>query len=260
MITLLLFSLFMFTNITTKDLRKDYDKLFRISVKYEHNERFIIAEPVLPPKNHILHELFLNNKFYFEYLIKNVINYRNIQDFADDTLILQSEFFMRIDTSKAFNEVFFITVNHYLNKRGVQLENKYEDEEFLFEQLMQLSVRFFEPYRIDDNGIIISNIITNVTSMDDYQLSRNFVAEAFCYQALMNETFRKKHQLNRVYSQLMQELNQFPFSIDEDLKIKRLQGALWFAFSKDNILQKVLSDEYLRIQEWLPIVIINFKK
>lgn len=259
MISIILSIFLLLTNVSTKELRKDFDKFFRIIVKYEKNERFIIAEPVLPPKDHLLHELFLHNRFYFEYLIKNAVDYRNIQDFADDTTILKSEFLMRIDTSKAFTNSFFQTVNFYLKQHGITLSDfKSEPEEIMFEQLMMMAVRFFEPYRIDDNGIIISNVITNVNTMNDYELIRNYIIEAFCFQALMNETYTKKHNLNVVFARLIQELNQFPFSIEEDLKIKRLQGALWYSLSKDKTLRKVLSDEYQRTNKWLPISIVNF--
>ncbi len=254
-LSIILFS----TNISTKEIRKDFDKLFRISVKYEKNVRYVIAEPILPPKNHILHELFLYNRFYFEYLIKNAVDYRNIQDFADDTTILKSEFLTRLDTSKSFNSLFFRTVHHYLQQHNIELKDfKSQPEEVLLEQLLLIAVRFFEPYRIDDNGIILSNIINNITSMSDYELSRNYIIEAFCYQALINEMHIKKHNLNITFARLIQELNQFPFSIDEDLKIKRLQGALWYLFSKDNNLKKVIADEYQRSKKWLPISIVNF--
>lgn len=259
--TILIFTLLISYNLcsmTQQELKKDYEKMFHIYTKSDKDGVHIIAEAKQLPQNHKLYELVTNNRYYFDYLVKNAIDYSDMGEFATDTMMLAMEFLVRLDTSAAFNNAITASVHSFLLTKGDAIQGyTFTPEEMIYDQLATKAVRFFEPYRVNETGMVVSNIINGVTTFKDYEGIREFISEAFLYQALMMETVKRKHNLNMSFSKLMKELMTFPFSQDEEAKIKRLQGALWYLFSKDQNLKKVIVEEYNRTRTWLPISIID---
>jgi hypothetical protein len=247
-------------DFTVKSVKKEYPRMFRIYSKTTEDGKQFIAEVKLVPKEHPFYELILNNRHLLDYLVKNAIDYNGINEYLNDSLMLEMDFYTRLDTNSAFNDALLNVIGSYLKSKGKAITDYTpETEEMLYEQLATRAVRFFEPYRVDDNGMVLSNILVNNSSFKDYEGLRNFIAEGFCYQALFMETYKKKHNLNKVFSQLLQDLTAYPFSQDEDTKIKRLQGALWFSFAKDPAIKAVIKDEYNRLKSWYPISILDLK-
>jgi hypothetical protein len=245
---------------TVKSVKKEYSKMFRIYAKTTEDGKQFVAEAKLVPKEHPFYELILNNRHLMDYLVKNAIDYNGINEYLNDSLMLELDFYTRMDTNTAFNDAMLTVIGSYLKSKGTKITDyTFETEEMLYEQLSTRAVRFFEPYRVDDNGMVLSNIMVNISTFKDFEGLRNYVAEGFCYQALFMETYKKKHNLNKVFSQLLQDLTAYPFSQDEDTKIKRLQGALWYTFTKDPSIKAVIRDEYNRLKSWFPITILDLK-
>lgn len=243
---------------TVDQVKKEIPNIFHISVKGTGDEKYFVAEAAKLPINNILAELVGTNRFFFDYIIKNMPDYTDMNQLLSDSTMLQAEFYHRLDTNSQFTELMTFVIDGFLKSKGGKVKNYTgEKEEMLSEQLMSIAVRFFEPFRYDESGKLVSNICTNVTTFKDFTGYRNYAAEALCYQAILLEGYNRKHNLTNNYAKLINQLSLFNFSDNETTRIYRLQGALWVALYNDSSLKGTILDEYKRTQGWVPIEIVN---
>ena len=162
-------------------------------------------------------------------------------------------------TSSEIDAVLLPAIDRYLGIRGGRLDG-YESPSptrIAMRDLVSVAVRFFYPDTILPDGSVWAHICVGLNGLKDMQTPPDLAVEAFAAGAILRDSKAEKHPLQDEFGETLGRILQLDLSSDLEVRLTRIQGALWASLAESRLLRRSLRREYERSRDWLPFVLVE---
>jgi hypothetical protein len=128
-------------------------------------------------------------------------------------------------------------------------------EEYLFEELTDVAVKFFSIKDINENGQYIGKVCVGVNLIESTMDPRKSFLEAFAFSAIMENLKSSSPTLMTEFTDEVKDLYNLNLGLDKDERLLRAQGAIMLAMKNNGKLNAVLATYYAKYMDHLPFVI-----
>jgi hypothetical protein len=234
------------------DLTKEYDSIFEIKRMTSGEKQYLIPGVKKIIDTTKCYSTFLtNNHQYLNYLrlhFSEKIDYDTLNK-IEDSASLQSEYIAALRRDTAFNRI--------LQKLSATLEHEqdYAPDTVSINSILDIAVKFFSISKITDKGYYAAKVCVGINGIKETIADRQPYAEAFCFQAIINDMMTGESSTYQDFIQNIKSLYDFNLGTDKEDQLLRAQGALFVLMSQSASLQTLLLNEYEEKKDFLPFII-----
>lgn len=244
---------------TVEKVMREYPKLFKIS-------GISLSECVIENPTGLLSLLVEENRFFLNYLIHRTMSEDSLYKVKSDTAALQKKFFELLTNNKRFNAIFLPMADSHLKAHNYQTANfpqKLSEDSLTVDDIMQTALRFIYPFRVDNQQQLYTHFCIGGNALHDYD-KKNIVIEAFCFQLVLEELKTNREGFFKDYTNIEKNVMRVYYSSNKEVNMERIRGAIWSHLFDNQILRKVLLQNYEKRKKILPFYlkseIINIEK
>ncbi len=125
------------------------------------------------------------------------------------------------------------------------------------DKIASIAARFFYPNKLVEGGKGISmKLCVGALSFKDYDGERNFLEEAFAFSVVMGSAQSDNQELVEEYKKEAKFAINMKLSGQEDVRLNRIQGAVWALLCKNSKLIEEIKKKYDEQKNILPFSII----
>jgi hypothetical protein len=245
--------------LSVRQLKARYDDIFAFEIKKIDGRTFYtMLVKTLPPSDPLagfvnVHDLFLN---YLQ------VNGAKCGDLLTDGVSpeeFQAGCLDRMRSSTAIDAALLPALDRYLRGRSGGLEGYQSGPpaSITMDELMRVAVRFFYPDTVLPDGSIQAHVCVGLNGMKDLPEPRRLAVEAFAADVILHDMKSPKHPLQDEFSDALQRVIKLGLSSDPEVRLTRVQGALWGSLAQSRRLRRTLRREYDRSRDWLPFVLVK---
>jgi len=103
--------------------------------------------------------------------------------------------------------------------------------------------------------VYVGKVCAGLNDIETTEKARNPFIEAFCFSSISKHYNSEEFSMYNEFVNAIKELYNVNLGIDNDEKLLRAQGAMYFLMRANENLRKMLASEYHRNKELLPFVI-----
>ncbi len=208
-----------------------------------------------------LYSFAQQNKLILDYLLQNqlALNSDSLMKFVETENKLKEYFSSSIEKDTAFINTVTTLISKYLLKQNISIAGYIDSSEYeiSIDRIASLAARFFYPNKlVNDNKAISMKLCVVALSFSDYEGNRNFVEEAFAYSVVMSSAQSNEQELVKEYKKIAKDVLHMNFSNNNDIKLNRIQGAIWALLSKNEKLLKQIQNKYNEHKNILPFTLV----
>lgn len=246
-----------------KDLQeiKDSEKdIFKIKIMEFQDRKFPVRYVDTLDLANYLYDFVQQNRLILDYLLQNQLKVKpdSMVQLVNDTTELSKYFYDCIEKDTAFTNNITNLICRYLKSQNIivnnyTLINKYDVS---IDKIASIAARFFYPNKLVEGGGISMKLCVGALSFKDYG-ERNFLEEAFAFSVVMGSAQSESPNLVDEYKKEAKYAIHMNLSDQDDIKLYRLQGAIWALLSKNSKMLEEIKKEYETKYTLLPFA-INF--
>jgi hypothetical protein len=130
---------------------------------------------------------------------------------------------------------------------------------YSLDEVMQVAVRYFYPDGIDSVRGIRTYICDKRNGMADLEIPQDTDLKEFCYQTIsqyiLNGKSSEAQNILHEYTALCKKVRKMNWSRKADIKLTRIQGAIWYDWSQNVRFRSIIIESYEREKQSLSFVI-----
>lgn len=228
----------------------DYRALFKLQKIETPNGKELLLRQITEVDEEECYAKAVNSMpEFFSYLKTNFSYdslYREI-DLDQDSSAIRSDFY------KALNQDAKLTAK--LDEFALRSYGKLPKDTVLFEEIVDVAVKFFSLKGINDEGQYEGKICVGINGITETMEQRKAFIEAFAFAAILNDIKNQKPNLSNEFSKESKELYDLNLGINKEDRLLRAQGAVYMAMKNNNRLNAILASYYASHFQYLPFVI-----
>ncbi|GAB6283598.1 MAG: hypothetical protein STSR0008_23800 [Ignavibacterium sp.] len=262
-ITFLLISSFNFyaQNKSLQEIKDDSKYIFQIKVIEFNAQKYPVLLIDTLDASHYLYSFVQQNKLILDYLLQNQLttNSDSLMKFVENDNKLKKYFSDTIEKDTAFIKTVTTLISNYLLEQKISISNYTNSDKYevSIDRIASIAARFFYPDKLVDNGKAISmKLCVGALSFKDYEGNRNFLEEAFAFSVVMNSAQSKEQELVEEYKTIAKDALHMNMSNNNDIKLSRLQGAIWALLAKNEKLLNQIKNNYNKHKNILPFTLV----
>jgi hypothetical protein len=234
---------------TNCDIKEHYEDFIFVRKENYNGKVFLIVMNKETDKKNCFTNI-VNNKLYIDYLLKNYSTAPNYDDYdkIQDSITLQKEFIKNLKEDTTFNSVMTDLISKTAEKSKMK-------DSISMNKLLDIAVKFFAIYKLNDQGRYIGKVCVGMNLIKQTEKVKMPQVEAFCFTAIFNNYQGEVFDLHNEFVNAMKELYKINLGTDNNEKLLRAQGAMFFLMRNNEILKKVLISEYEKNKENLPFIL-----
>ncbi|HXH28730.1 MAG TPA: hypothetical protein VNL37_06770, partial [Candidatus Polarisedimenticolia bacterium] len=124
-------------------------------------------------------------------------------------------------------------------------------------RLISVAARFFYPDTVRPDGSVQAHICAGLNGLKDLQGPRDLAVEAFAADVILGDAKSERHPLRDDFGRRLGRIVKLDLSSDPEVRLTRIQGALWASLADSRRLRRVLRRGYDRSRDWLPFVLVE---
>ncbi len=124
-------------------------------------------------------------------------------------------------------------------------------------ELLGIAVKFFSISKITPEGTYSVKVCVGINDIKSTELVRKPFIEAFAFSSIINNLRNPAYNLIDSFMKRGKELYEVNLGINENERILRAQGAIYFLMKNEPALRQLLLDEYKRLEYLLPFVLVE---
>ncbi len=240
-----------------KDFSKD---IFKVNVIEYGDKKYSVLLVDTLDSSHYLYDFVQQNKVILDYLLQNQLRIiaDSLKILIDNKEELIKYFYNSIDKDTAFTNSFTDLICNYLSAKGKPVNgyNYRAKYDVSINKIASIAARFFYPDKLIEGKSISMKLCVGALSFKDYEGERNFVEEAFAFSVVVGSVQSDDQALIEEYKKEAQFVINMKLSNQEDVKLNRIQGAIWALLSKNPILIEEIKAKYNVHRNSLPFLLI----
>jgi len=194
----------------------------------------------------------LNNTMYIGYLLEAFSTEPDYKEYEmiSDSSILQNSY---INSLK--DDTTFYSVMKDLYSKTIE-KSKPKDTVSM-QKLLDIAVKFFAIYKLSNEGDYVGKICGGINFIGKTEKIRMPQVEAFCFSSIYNNYENGEYNMQEEFLKTAKELYNINLGIENNERLLRAQGAMFFLMKENENLKKMLILEYEKIKDDLPFVLIE---
>jgi len=248
-------------NKSMQEVKNDAKDIFQIKVMEFNAKKYPVLLIDTLDATHYLYSFVQQNKLILDYLLQNqlAMNSDSLMKFVETENKLKEYFSNTIEKDTAFINTATTLIINYLLTHNISISNYIVSDKYevSIDRIASIAARFFYPNKLVDNGKGISmKLCVGALSFKDYEGDRNFLEEAFAFSAVMSSAQSNEQELVEEYKKIAKDALHMNLSNNNDIKLNRIQGAIWALLSKNEKLIKQIKDKYNEHKNILPFTLL----
>ena len=162
--------------------------------------------------------------------------------------MLQNEYINKLKEDTSFNSVMTDLISKTVEKTKMK-------DTVSMDKLLDIAVKFFGIIEFGDNGKYTGKFCIGDNFIKKTEKVRKPQIEAFCYSAISSNYQEGPYNLQKEFAINRKELRSINLGIDNDERLLRAQGAMFFLMKNNENLKKMLISEYEKNKENLPFIL-----
>ena len=123
------------------------------------------------------------------------------------------------------------------------------------DQMLELAVKFFSVITINKDGAYSVKVCTGMNDIRKTEKIRKPLLEAFCFSSVAKNYHGEKFNMMDEMVKSAKQLYKVNLGVDENERLLRAQGAMYFLMRSDENLIKMLRSEYELNKDNLPFIL-----
>ncbi|MBD1209848.1 MAG: hypothetical protein H9535_15555 [Ignavibacteria bacterium] len=157
-----------------------------------------------------------------------------------------------------FSVLFIVLLLSSMNQLYCQAPAK----QFTLDEVMQTAARLFYPIGMDSAKGIKTSICANDKCFIDTENYVDTELKEFCFETIETQLLNKQtnEEAKRVfaeYNALCKSVQKMNWSSNQQTRLQRIQGAIWYAWGQNQTYRAVILKSYQAQQSKLSFVIIK---
>ncbi|MDP2208625.1 MAG: hypothetical protein Q8K98_07605 [Bacteroidota bacterium] len=260
-VSLLVLSFSLFAQNENMQDIKDFSKnIFKVNVMEYGDKKYSVMAVDTVDSSHFLHNFVQQNRVALDYLLQNQLEIKSdsFKILVDNKEELIKYFYNSIDKDTAFTNSFTDLICYYLSAQGnpvagYNYKTKYDVS---INKIASITARFFYPNKLIEGKSISMKLCVAALSFKDYEGERNFLEEAFAFSVVVGSAQSDNQALIEEYKKEANFVINMKLSSQEDVKLNRIQGAIWALLSKNPIVIEEIKTKYNEQKDSLPFSLI----
>lgn len=234
------------------DLLSNYDKVFKVQIREFGDRKFTITSVNTLDEKHCLAKLVNENTQYLNYLLTHFSSpdQQQLSSLEKDTVQLQKTYIEQLRQDSVFNQVM-----QAFSSR-VRAQEAFQPDTVSIDQLLNIAVKFFNIKGINEEGHYEGKVCAGINGITETETNRKPQLEAFCFASILENYQGNEFNMHDAFVSAIHELYKLNIGIDENDRLLRAQGGMYFLMRNNEQLRKMLLAEYAKKKEYLPFVLI----
>lgn len=192
----------------------------------------------------------VNNTMYIDYLLTNYASNSNYQELLaiKDTVVLQEEGIKSLQSDTTFNQVMTELISKTFDKSIPR-------DSVSIDKLLNVAVKFFSIQRINKDGDYMGKVCVGMNDIKKTEKIKKPQLEAFCFSSILKNYQGGKFNMQDEFIKSLKELYKVNLGIDENDRLLRAQGGMYFLMRNSETLKKMLRSEYEENKDNLPFIL-----
>lgn len=239
-----------------KDAEKD---IFKIKVMEYQDRKFTVMYVDTLDLSNYLYDFVQQNRLILDYLLQNQLKVEpdTIAQLVNDIIALKKYFYDSIEKDTAFTNNITNLISRYLKSQNTFVTNYHLSDKYnvSIDKIASIAARFFYPNKLVEDGGISMKLCVGALSFKDYG-TRNYLEEAFAFSVVMGSAQSENPILVEEYKKEGKFALHMNLSNNDEIKLYRLQGAIWALLSRNSKMLEEIKNEYDKKEDILPFKII----
>lgn len=236
---------------TKCEVKEHYGDFIRIR-KLSYKDKSYLSKSLIDPKTSKCFGKLLSNSSYVSYLLYNFSSTANDDALlkTSDSVTLHKEFIQYLKADTLFNKVVADLIAKTVDKTKAK-------DSVTMDKLLNVAVKFFSIPKINDQGYYVGKVCVGINGLEKTEKIRQPQLEAFCYTSIFNNYDNEEFNMNAEFVKALKELYKVNLGIDNNEKLYRAQGAMFFLMRNNDKLRLMLKSEYEKNKDILPFILAD---
>lgn len=234
------------------EVSNHYEDFISVEKSTFGEKDYLTANVVETDRKSCFSDLINYNTNFADYLLTNFSSRSNQQSLLQlsDSIALRNAYFSDLRKDSLFNSV----MNELMSKT---IDRSVPKDSVSMDKLLSVAVKYFSIRRLSEEGHYIGQVCVGANAIKKTEDERKPFIEAFAFSSIFKHYQSDEFDLYSEFVKAIKELYKVNLGVDNDEKLLRAQGAMFFLMRNNEPLKEMLKTEYDRQVAYLPFILIE---